>query len=230
MREDDTNPVLSITDAVLPSVAEPVSLTLWPGEFAHIAGFSLALAVLGTQPPVRGEVRFLGRTWEDRSVAETERDLGLVGTVINPRCHPARIWVGNLDVDENVMLAVQFDPSRSSARIAARSAELAVDFGLAEGLPQGRPSATDPGDLVLSQWVRAFLRDPLRLLILENPLELATRPSVAALVREITRVRRSGSAVLWVSETVPPFEELGLTQLADLKKPVSGPTNSSRKA
>lgn len=229
MREVDTNPVLSISDAVLPSVGGPVNLTLRPGEIAHVAGFSIALAVLGIQPPVHGEVRFLGRTWEQRSVSESERDLGLVGTVINPRCHPARIWVGNLDVDENVMLAAHFDPSRSSARIAARSAELALDFGLVEGLPQGRPSATDPGDLVLSQWVRAFLRDPLHLLILENPLELAPRASVAALVREISRVRRSGCAVLWVSETVPPFSELGLLQPADLQNPAFDPTDPSTK-
>ncbi len=230
MRESDKNPVLSIADVVLPSVGEPVDLTIWTGDLAHIAGFSIALAVLGIQPPIRGEVRFLGRTWGDRSVAETERDLGLVGTVFNPRCHPARIWVGNLDVDENVMLAAQFDPSRSSVRIAARANELAIGFGLPEGLPQGRPSATDPGDLVLSQWVRAFLRDPLRLLILENPLELAPRASVAALVREINRVRGAGGAVLWVSETVPPFAELGLLQPGDLKNPVSDPTDPSTKA
>jgi ABC-type sugar transport system ATPase subunit len=230
MREGDTKPVLSISDTVLPSVGEPVDLTLWPGDLAHIAGFSIALAVLGIQPTVRGEVRFLGRTWEDRSVAETERDLGLVGTVINPRCHPARIWVGNLDVDENVMLAAQFAPSRSSVRIASRANELALGFGLPEGLPQGRPSATDPGDLVLSQWVRAFLRDPLRLLILENPLELAPRASVASLVREINRVRGAGCAVLWVSETIPPFKQLGLLQSADLQNPVSDPTNPSTKA
>lgn len=230
MREADTTPVLSITDAALPSAGPPVNLSLRGGELAHLAGFSLSLALLGVQPPPRGEIRFLGRAWEERSVAEAERDLRLVGTVVNPRCHPARVWVGNLDVDENVVLAAQFDPSRSSGRVAARAEELALRFGLAEGLPRGRPSATEPEALVLAQWVRAFLREPLRLLVLENPLELAPRDSVAALVREIGLARASGTAVLWVSETPPPFAELGLKEAPGPEYAVSDPATSPAKA
>lgn len=224
MRGNDTTPVLSISDATLPSAGSPVTLNLAQGGIAHLPGFSVSLALLGLQPPSRGEIRFLGRTWEERSVAETERDLRLVGTVVNPRCHPARVWVGNLDVDENVMLASQFDPARSSARVAARADELARRFGLAEGLPQGRPATTDPEALLLAQWVRAFLRDPLRLLVLENPLELAPRESVEALVREIERVRESGTAVLWISETAPPFDKLGLKTPSDLDYAICDPS------
>ncbi|MBU6179281.1 MAG: hypothetical protein KGR69_06430 [Verrucomicrobia bacterium] len=225
MRDGENTPVLSIMDAVLPSAGAGVNLALRGGELAHLAGFSISSILLGIQAPARGEIRFLGRTWEERGVAETERDLRLVGTVVNPRCHPARIWVGNLDVDENVMLAAQFDPGRTSARIAARADELARRFGLAEGLPQGRHSTTDPESLVLAQWVRAFLREPLRLLILENPLELAPRGSVAAFVDEINRARDAGTAVLWISESEPPFAELGLMEPASLEYAGNGPMN-----
>ncbi len=212
MREPASDPVLELTGVTFSASPDrsPLDLSLRPGGFVFLREFSVSLQLLGIAPVIRGSIRFKGRTWQERSVAESERDLRRVGTVVNPRSHPARVWVGNLDVDENVVLASQFDPSRRSCRVEERAAVLARNFGLPEGLPAGRPAEASPAELILSQWVRAFLRDPLDLLVLENPLEGAPSGSTRALAREIERVRGEGAAVLWVGETKPAFSILGL--------------------
>ncbi len=198
-------PVLELEAAVLETSlgAEPVDLSLAPGAFGFLRGSSISLVLLGLAAPVAGTVRIRGREWSDLSLGEAERARRRTGVVVNPRSHASQIWISNLDVDENALLAAQFDPTRHSAEVEQRAAELAHTFGLARGLPSMRPAAAPPGELVLAQWVRAFLLEPLDLLVLEEPLDGAPPESAGALALEIARVRREGTAVLWVGATKP---------------------------
>jgi ABC-type branched-subunit amino acid transport system ATPase component len=203
--DPDPDLVLELDAAVFPAAPDeaPVDLKLRAGGFAYLQGYSIALPLLGIEDLASGAVRFRGRAWEERSVAAAEDARRTVGTVVNPHSHPSRIWISNLDIDENVLLASQFDPSRGSGQVALRAAELAREFGLGEELPTGRPAGAAATDLVLAQWVRAFLREPLVLLVLEEPLAGAPPASAEALWRGIERVRGEGTAVLWVGEERP---------------------------
>ncbi len=205
-------PVLQLESVSFDALSQrdPFNLELHAGQLAYLSGFSFGLPLMGIRPVSSGVVRFQGRTWDSRSVARVEADLRRIGTVVNPRSHPSRIWIGNLDIDENVVLAPQFDPKKEHARILGRAAELARAFGLKEGLPATRPPETARREAILSQWVRAFLPDPLDLLILENPVEFADGEGVAAFVAEVKRALDAGAAAVWIDESPPDFSKLGL--------------------
>ena len=204
-------PVLELAGAVFAESpgAAPVDLTLHRGEVGYLHAGPVALELLGIEAPAGGCVRFFGKTWRERSVAEAEDARRLVGTVFDPSGHPSRTWISNLDVDENVQLASQFDPARRSPEVARRAEELARRFGLPEGLPAGRPANTAAGELVLAQWVRAFLREPIVLLILENALEGAPAGSEPVLREILAEALGAGTAVLWIAESPPPFLRTG---------------------
>lgn len=188
--------------------AKPLDLALHPGEIGYLRSSPIALELLGIESPAGGTVRFFAKTWQERSVAESEDARRLVGTVFDPGGPSSRTWISNLDVDENVLLASQLDPARGSAAAERHADELARRFGLPDGLPSGRPANTAPPDLLLSQWVRAFLRDPLALLILERPLDGAPAESGPVLRNAIAEALGAGTAVLWIDESPPSFLRL----------------------
>lgn len=190
-------------------------LALGRGEIRHLRAFAPALQILGIVPLTSGTVIVNGKSWELRSVIDRERQLRRIGTVYHPRGPSSSVWVGNLDIDENVRLAAHFDPARTSTTLGRQADALAKQFGLAAGLPTTRPAVTPLHEQVLSQWVRALLPDPLDLLLLESPLEGAPADSVAAFVAEIERVRNAGCSILWISESAPDFAALGIDGGAD---------------
>jgi ABC-type sugar transport system ATPase subunit len=210
--ETDLPPVLRLEAVRFSDHGEKgtFDLELSRGEIRHLRIFAAALQILGIVAPVSGAISVNGKRWEERSVIDRERQLRRIGTVHHPRDPSSSVWVGNLDIDENVRLAAHFDPARTSTSLERQADALARRFGLAEGLPTTRPAVTPLAEQVLSQWVRAFLPDPLDLLLLESPLEGAPPESIPALVAEIERVRNAGCSVLWISETVPDFAALGI--------------------
>ena len=210
--ETDQTPVLRLEAVRFSGLRNEgtFDLALGRGEIRHLRAFAPALQILGIVPLASGAVMVNGKPWEERSVIDRERQLRRIGTVYHPRGPSSSVWVSNLDIDENVRLAAHFDPARTSTTLGRQADALAKRFGLAEGLPMTRPAVTPLPEQVLSQWVRAFLPDPLDLLLLESPLEGAPSESIAAFVGEIERVRNGGCSVLWISETVPDFAALGI--------------------
>lgn len=204
-------PIVEFSDMVLDfqSAASPVTFALHEGEFAFLRSSSLALVALGIKQAYAGEIKIFGETWESRSVREVELDRRKISYVADSDSETSTEWVGNLDVDENVLLGSLFDRVIGSKASYAKMGQLAVRLGMEKGVPSGRPDSTSAADLVRSQWVRAFMPDDLALVILENPLEGAPCKSVRDFIEMIQEFLSDGLVVVWVSEERPDFEKLG---------------------
>ena len=165
--------------------------------------------------PAQGEeVVYRGMKWKNCSIGEAERRRREIGFTINTEAQQ-EAWVANLDLDENVLLASRFERRESPPAMRRRADEWARHFGLSDGIPDLRPGAVDRGDQIRLQWVRALMRDPLRLLVLERPLESAPAEAIPRLIDTIAVRLDAGSAVLWVEESRPNFRRLGLDPVTD---------------
>ena len=155
--------------------------------------FPLADAAEGLVEPDSGRVLFAAEDWKvmppDRQAARR----GRIG-----RTFEGRGWISNLDVDENITLAQRHHTERSLEQIELDAESLARQFGLS-GLPRMRPAALKQSDLRRAEWVRAFLGDPL-LVILEQPTRDVPADAIPALVAAIDAARGRGAAVLWLTE------------------------------
>ncbi len=205
-------PVVEFSDVVLDfqSASAPLRFVLHGGQFAYLRSSSLALVALGIRQAYAGEIKIFGETWESRSVRAVEIDRRRVSYVADSDSETTTEWVGNLDVDENVLLGSLFDRGMGSQAAVEKMEKLASRIGLEKGVPSSRPDSTSAADLVRSQWVRAFMPDDLALVILENPLEGAPRKSVPEFVHLVQESLSNGVAVIWVGEERPDFEKLGL--------------------
>ncbi len=168
-----------------------------PGALADLAG--------GMLDPDAGTVLFENQSWTERTAVQVAVARSRIGRVF---AEPG--WISNLDVDENVTLAVRYH-GLMEADAAYREADaLAQRLGL-PGLPAGRPAHVAAPDLRRAEWVRALL-GPRKLVLLENPtrdLPLAWHKS---LWTEVDRLRREGAAVVWI-------QAAGATGLVDRLKP-----------
>lgn len=175
-----------------------VSLALARGDAAVVTtahhGLSTPLADLcsGLTVPESGAVRFLGRPWSARRHGEDARDRGRIG-----RVWADAGWIGNLDLDENILLPQRHHTARSSAELREEAETLARALGL-DGLPQARPAWASADTLRKAQWVRALMGSPA-LLLLEYPDEQADPPDRARLAAALERARQQGTAVLWIA-------------------------------
>lgn len=205
-------PIIEFSEVILDlqSAASPLSFAVCEGEVAFLRAESLAFVALGIQQAYAGEIKIMGKTWESRSVRSVEIDRRRISYVVDPDSETSAEWVGNLDVDENVLLGSLFERRKGSKTSISKMNELASRLGLEKGVPSSRPDSTSVADLVRAQWVRAFLPDNLVMVILENPLEGAPRKSIPGFIELIQEAKSSGVAFIWVSEEKPDFEEIGL--------------------
>ena len=195
-------PILEFVDAVPPEsdagARSALRFALRPGEWAmietsdHLAGRLIADLALGLIEPVSGAVRFLGRTWDsiphDEACALRGLDTG--------RVFSGEGWVGNLDMDENMTLAIRHHESRPESALRAAARDIARRLGLPD-IPDGRPAWISPRRLRMAQWARALQR-PRRLLVLEFPTEDTEVPDSARLAAELRAAARGGAALLWI--------------------------------
>ncbi len=211
-RETAKTPVVEFSEVVLDfqSASSPLSFVLHPGEFAFLKAEALALVALGIRQAYAGEIRIFGETWESRTVRSVEGDRRRISYVADSDSETTTEWVGNLDVDENVLLGSLFDRGIGSKAAYAKMEKLAARLGLDKGVPSTRPDSTSVADLVRSQWVRAFMPDDLALVILENPLEGAPRKFIPDFIDMVRESLSNGVAVIWVSGERPDFDKLGL--------------------
>lgn len=208
----DGAPFLQLEECVFdsPVPGGSVSFSLNRGQLGYLRRFSIAFQLLGIDPVISGEVRIEGRHWEEMPVAKVEDARMKIGVVFDPQRPQTAQWISNLDVDENIYLCSSFEAKRSHKVIVGKADGLARKFGLDSGLPRVRPTKASPQDLIRAQWVRALLPVWQDLLILENPLDYAPRASVEPFVEELNRIMEKGTAILWVSRSVPPFKDLGM--------------------
>jgi phospholipid/cholesterol/gamma-HCH transport system ATP-binding protein len=151
----------------------------------------LADVTEGLVSPDRGSVTFLGEDWQSMSADYAAAQRGRIGRLFEDEG-----WISNLDVDQNITLAQRHHTRRSEQDIIDEALQLARVFGL-PGLPRGRPEAMRRWDLRKAACIRAFLGQPV-LLILEQPERGVYADLMAPLINAVRSARRRGAAVLWM--------------------------------
>jgi phospholipid/cholesterol/gamma-HCH transport system ATP-binding protein len=214
-------PVLTLAGAVgdapfLPRV--PLAFSLAPGEFALIEmpGVRRAEAFAdlcqGLVPLSSGEVRFLGRDWRQLPLLRAQAMRGRIGRLFHQRL-PA----DSRDVAERILQARLHHSRTPEPELRAEAASIAVGFGL-PGLPVGPAHRLSEPDLLRAAAVRAFLGEPL-LLILELPAAAQHEEFIERLLLAGAGARQRGAAVMWLAvpgpalrqQAVMPTQRLRLT-------------------
>jgi phospholipid/cholesterol/gamma-HCH transport system ATP-binding protein len=197
----DENPILSFREVTIEAgpdrgaAVRNASFDLLPGDLMLVRlgegrlRIPLADAAAGLTAPGGGTVSFCCEDWAgmhpDRAAACRSR----IGRVFDEQ-----EWISNLDVDENVTLAQRHHTKKIGEEIAGEAGRLAQAFGLPE-LPQARCPFVEPENLRRASWVRAFLGDPL-LLLLERPERDATAEMLSPLFEAVRAALERGAAAL----------------------------------
>ena len=122
----------------------------------------LADATEGLVPPMQGSVMFLGEDWQGMSADHAAAQRGTIGRLFDDEG-----WIGDLDVDQNILLAQRHHTQRSEGDILEEALKFARMFGL-PGLPRGRPGSGRRWDLRKAACVRSrpaglhHFREPVR--------------------------------------------------------------------
>lgn len=150
--------------------------------------------VCGLCRPEEGTSHFEGADWATLSPDEEGRARSRIGRVFSGT---GGDWLSNLDVDENVTLPVRYHGGPMDEERFARLEALAK---LADcwPLPEGRHTTIPKNLLRRASWVRAFLADPV-LVILEQPHWDITAAASVALAAVVAQARERGTAILWVA-------------------------------
>lgn len=176
-----------------------IDFSLGAGDFVFIAGdgregqLPLGDLAEGLRIPESGSVSITGREWTTISPTEAAALRGRIGRVFTDHG-----WLSNLDMDENITLVQRHFTTRPLEEIEREAEKLAVSFGL-PSLPHMRPATMKKSDLRRAEWVRAFLGDPM-LIILEHPLRDVYPEHGSMLAAAIVAARGRGAAVLWVDD------------------------------
>ena len=163
----------------------------------------LADAAEGLAPAVEGSAAFLGEDWQAMSADHAAEQRGKIGRVFDDGG-----WIRNLEVDQNIMLAQRHHTPRPEEEIRREALKLAGLFGL-PGLPTGRPSTVRRLDLRKAACIRAFLGQPV-LIILEEPTRDMYADLIAPLVNAVQSARKRGAAVLWTTTDGATWNNAGL--------------------
>lgn len=185
---------------------EAPRFTLRAGELAVVTvehGIQrppLADVVSGLLPAGEGMAWFEGLDWHGRDAAGAARARSRIGRVFDGT--GAR-WVSNLDVDENLTLALRFHHGPLDAAAYARIEDFARSADCWP-LPDGRPAAIAPPLLRRVEWVRAFAGEP-SLLILERPFAGVHGTAMRGLSVLAGQALARGAAILWMAREGEPW-------------------------
>ena len=195
-----TGPIILELDAARPSRFDaPLSLRLAAGEFALIEtpdpSRSAAFADLctGLVNLADGTVRFLGRDWKGLPHEHAAAMRGRIGRVFGREGG----WVGFIDVATSVLLPQLHHTRRPAGTLRDDATALARRFGL-PGLPLDRPNGVASDDLSRAACVRAFLGEPL-LLLLESPARGWLDDMLPPLLDALAVARDRGAAAIWLA-------------------------------
>lgn len=173
-----------------------ISFELNPGDLLLVRmereneRLPLADAAEGLVLAAQGAVKFCGEDWHGMSADHAAAQRGKIGRLFDDEG-----WISDVDVDENIMLAQRHHTRRSEEEIREEAVKFARMFGL-PGLPRGRPGRVRRWDLRKAACVRAFLGQPV-LVIIEQAVRGVYADLTAPLVNAVQAARRHGAAVLW---------------------------------
>jgi phospholipid/cholesterol/gamma-HCH transport system ATP-binding protein len=176
------------------------SLSLARGSFELIdageQGQATAFSDLcsGLIDPTAGAVRFLGNDWSALPHDYANAMRGRIGRVFADEA-----WVPHLSLMDNILLQQRHHTHYAEEKMLAETTALAREFGL-PGIPVSRPQDATPFDRVRAALVRAFIGDPM-LILLEHPLQGRYVDLLEPLVNAIGRARRRSASVLWLTLT-----------------------------
>ena len=182
-----------------PAKSNEVGLSVCSGElflirlarFEQTATFADACA--GILEPISGRVYFLGRNWPQLPPDHANALRGRIG-----REFRTANWINHLSLMENILLSQLHHTRRSVRRLRDEAGKLAQQFGL-PGLPLGLPGDFTPADLRRAACVRAFLGQPL-LILLEEPTSGIYAEIISALMTAVREARERGAAVIWLTQ------------------------------
>ena len=154
------------------------------------AGFADACA--GIIKPKSGSVHFLGRNWTDLSPDQANALRGRMGRVFK-----TGNWVNHRSLLDNILLPQRHHTRRSDRRLYNEAGKLAQQFGL-PGIPLGLPGDLTEADLQRAACVRAFLGQPL-LILLEEPTSGIFLDVISGLMGAVREALDRGAAVIWLT-------------------------------
>ncbi|MCX6353961.1 MAG: hypothetical protein NTZ78_03515 [Candidatus Aureabacteria bacterium] len=143
--------------------------------------------------PEEGHVLFRGEAWTGIPPEQMLQQRARIGRVFD-----GHGWISNLNVDENVTLSQRHHTRRPGAEILAEAEALARAFGLSE-LPRTRPAMVSPQELRRAEWIRAFLGQPL-LVLLERPMRGVPMGHLPRLISAVRQALSREAAVLWLTD------------------------------
>jgi phospholipid/cholesterol/gamma-HCH transport system ATP-binding protein len=190
--------ILELVGAVPRLSRASLSLQLLAGEFVLIQCRDSAWAAIfadfccGLLPPQEGDVRFFGRDWARLSNTGAAALRGRIGRIFHQSG-----WIDFLDIETNILLSQLHHTRRPLSDLRAKAGSLAHDFGL-PGLPTDPPNALSEGDLARAACIRAFLGEPL-LLVLESPVHAQYSDLAPPLLNAILGACDRGAAALWLT-------------------------------
>lgn len=149
-----------------------------------------------------GTAVFENRDWSGASPNAAARARFRIGRVFDRSGYH---WLSNLDIDENLTLGTRFHHGATGAEVHARIEALARAAGCWP-VPEGRPATVQRALLRRLEWVRAFLNDPV-LLVLENPLHDVEGGAAVDFTALVEGARRRGAAVLWMAGAGEPWHD-----------------------
>jgi phospholipid/cholesterol/gamma-HCH transport system ATP-binding protein len=177
-----------------------LSLRIGPGELVLVDARDSDLAghfadlCSGLITPDAGDVAFLGHHWQKLPQDYAHALRGRVGRVFSTSS-----WIPYLDAATNIMLPQLHHTRRDATQLRAEAIALCTLFGL-PGLPIGPIGSLTGNDLVRAGFVRAFLGEPM-LLLLESPVQGLYADLVPLLLNRLAIARDRGAAALWLTRS-----------------------------
>ena len=181
-----------------PAKSNEVGLSVCSGElflirlarFEQTATFADACA--GILQPISGRVYFLGRNWPELPPDQANALRGRIGRVFK-----TGNWINNLSLLDNMLLPQRHHTRRSTRQLCEEAGKLADQFGL-PGIPLGLPGDLTAAELQRAACVRAFMGQPL-LILLEEPTSGIFLEIISALMDAVREARDRGAAVIWLT-------------------------------
>jgi phospholipid/cholesterol/gamma-HCH transport system ATP-binding protein len=180
-------------DATLSLKVQPSELVLIDARDSDLASHFADLCT-GLIPPESGGVSFMSHEWSRLPEEYAAALRGRVGRVFS-----GPSWIPYLDAATNIMLPQLHHTRHAVARLRAEATELCTLFGL-PGLPIGPITALSASDLVRAGFARAFLGEPM-LLLLESPVQGLYADLVPLLLNRLAIARDRGAAALWLTRS-----------------------------